>query len=188
MSSVAQVESSFLRQVALPALLAAQNSDGGWGFSTESKSAVEAHELGSAGNFRDGCQSLARPTGMPGGPLSQKSATSRRVMAGRSRTEGRGMGDLACVHGAARIRGRVAGDRPGARVALPRMARRRRLVVAHPAAFIRRHAPGTTKRPAARMELDAGDKQLGGTDLACLAGASRGAPIACYFAAGKAAS
>jgi len=41
MSGIAQMESSFLRQVALPTLLAAQNSDGGWGFFAGSKSAVE---------------------------------------------------------------------------------------------------------------------------------------------------
>lgn len=96
------------------------------------------------------------------------------------------MGNLDCVHGAARIRRRVAGDRPGARMDLPRMAGRRRAVVAHTAPAIQRDAAGTTKRPAARMELDARDKQLGGTDVACLAGASRGEPIVRQFAARKA--
>lgn len=96
------------------------------------------------------------------------------------------MGDLDCVHGAAHIRRRVAGDRPGARVDLPRMAGRRRAVVAHKAPAIQRDTAGTTKRPAARMELDARDKQLGGTDLPCLAGASRGEPIVRHLATRKA--
>ncbi len=41
MSIVAGVEKSFLREISLPALLAAQNVDGGWGYSTGAKSAIE---------------------------------------------------------------------------------------------------------------------------------------------------
>jgi hypothetical protein len=143
-----------------------------------SKQRGRAHELGFAGHFRERLRRLRHATEMPGGSLPQRSATSRRVVAGGNRTGGRGMGDLDCVFGAARVGGRVAGNKPGAGLAMPRLARRRRALVAHAAPAIRRDAPGTSQLPAARMELDARDKQLGRTHVTCSAGASGGASIA----------
>jgi hypothetical protein len=46
MSCVARMERSFVREVSLPALLAAQNRDGGWGFSAGASSAVEPTSWG----------------------------------------------------------------------------------------------------------------------------------------------
>ena len=46
MSNVAAVESSFSREVSLPALLAAQNDDGGWGYWAASESAIEPTSWG----------------------------------------------------------------------------------------------------------------------------------------------
>ncbi len=158
---------AFVERVCLPFLLSSQNEDGGWGFRSENRSRVEASAWALLAlrhsNFP---MSLGEPITRGLRFLEAAQLPDGSWPASAESREGCWVTSLACwaLLGVDRI---LRKRRPRPELAVRRSTGGIALVVSSPAQAARQPPSFVTKRFRLRLELDVGDRKLGGTDVVC---------------------